>query len=153
MSSSTTPQSIEIPGMTVYHYFIKESTLTYYEPHYSVDAEHFTPEMIGSHDDEPGAPLRQYQELKGRLDADPRLANADARVMMDTFRANHFDCDFREGEWEDGRLWSVAILWDGSKRYELEVRKEDKRGYKPPAPRETDKKRKHKPSAPAMKGA
>ncbi|KAI4203198.1 MAG: hypothetical protein LQ350_002074 [Teloschistes chrysophthalmus] len=128
MSSETYP-SIDIPGMPVYHYYIQETTLTYYPSQQSVPIELIIHPNINNH--EAVAALREPRDLKSRLDTDPELANADAKGMMDAYRTDHFDCDLREGVLEDGRVWFIVILWDGSRRVQWEVKKEDKRSYKP----------------------
>ncbi|KAI4252606.1 MAG: hypothetical protein LQ352_004193 [Teloschistes flavicans] len=128
----------DIPGIPVHHYYIKETDLIYLAPHRSVGIEHITPSMIGNHKDEPGPPLRDVKHLKGRLDTDPGLVNADARKMMDAYRAYRFDCEFIEGMWEDGRAWFVVVTWDRTRRYELEVMKEDKRCYTTRVPQSSE---------------
>ncbi|KAI4095313.1 MAG: hypothetical protein L6R37_007090 [Teloschistes peruensis] len=83
-----------IPSMPVHHYYIQETTLTYCPSHRSVPIELII--NPDTHNDEVVAALREQPDLKGRLDTDPELANADARGMMDAYRVDHFDCDLRE---------------------------------------------------------
>ncbi|KAL9577370.1 MAG: hypothetical protein Q9212_006403 [Teloschistes hypoglaucus] len=118
-----------MPGMPVHHYYIQETTLTYSAPQRSVPIALIIHPNINNHEAVPA--LREQRQLKGRLDTGPGLANADARGMMDAYRTDRFDCDLREGVLEDGRVWFIVVLWDGSRRIQWEVKKEDKRSYKP----------------------
>ncbi|KAL8721856.1 MAG: hypothetical protein Q9181_007619 [Wetmoreana brouardii] len=112
------PQTAENHTSRLSTFLVVRKILTYKRPHRSVTAENAT---FATTDDlnQPTAG-RGWMSISYR-DTNPKRANEKAKDLIAEYEAENEDNKLVGGMRQDGTLWYIAVLSEGSERCEVQI--------------------------------